>query len=450
MIIKLFTYLRSVQFFILTLVILGIIAILGILIPQGWEHSRYLQKYGNIIAALIIKARWYHIFSSFWFIIPLCAFSFNLVFCIFSRLVSLIKIFFIAPIKTAADIPGDKTKAAQKESPSLDNTLSSLEDILKARHFRTHSNQDTDTVFIAAQKNRVGILGSLLLHLGLLLLVAGGIVQYYMGDTAMAVLSKGAKEKIDKLTIQIRMEDFSIVKNEKGDLINYQTDLEILDTTGKTLKAGNTTVNAPLKFKNLYFYQVHYRYVPDAVKSFHAIITDSLSNDTVFNGHIPFNKKYNLDKQNISILCNAFFCDFVFDLKGRKAFNRSNDHKNPAFGITLFQNDSLINSQWIFTNVPSPHGSHGQYNVTIPAYDPAFFSGIEIRKKPGTPVIWMAIIMVSIGMLVVFLLPFRELFLTLTRKEDTTSLTLIQAKPGNTEWFEHEAEEIIQKWKGSE
>lgn len=447
MIIKIFNYLRSVQFFILTLIIIGIIAILGILIPQGWEHPQYLEKYGKVIAVLIIKARWHHIFSSPWFIIPLAAFSFNLVLCIFSRLISLIRTFFISPVKTAANITRDKIKSVQKKKTSPDDALSNIEEVLKAGHFKIHSKHNTDTINIAAQKNRLGVSGSLLLHLGLIIIVAGGIIQYYMGEKDMAVLSKDMKTKIDKFTIQLRMLNFSIVKDENGHIINYQSDLEIMDTTGKTLKAGNTAVNSPLKFRDLYFYQAQYSYVPDAIKSFHAVITDSLSNDTVFNGHIPYKKKYDLDKQNVSVLCDAFFCDFVFDLKSRKAFNRSNEHKNPAFRITMFQNDSLINSQWIFVNFPSPHGSHGRHNFTIQSYDPTYYSGIEIRKKPGTPLIWIAIVIISTGLLLVFLFPFRELYLILKQEGDDTSLEIMPAGPGSAEWFEHEAEEIIQKWK---
>ena len=131
MIIKFFKYLRSIQFFILTLIILGITAILGILIPQGWEHSQYLEKYGKVIAVLIIKARWHHIFSSLWFTIPLAAFLLNIALCIVSRLISLIRTFLISPIQATSNITGGKIKSIQKEKTSLDDALSGLEEILK-------------------------------------------------------------------------------------------------------------------------------------------------------------------------------------------------------------------------------------------------------------------------------------------------------------------------------
>ena len=58
--------------------------------------------------------------------------------------------------------------------------------------------------------------------------------------------------------------------------------------------------------------------------------------------------------------------------------------------------------------------------------------------------------MVSIGLLVVFLFPFRELYLILKQEGDNTFLEIAPAKPSNAEWFEHETEEIMQKWKDGE
>jgi len=64
------------------------------------------------------------------------------------------------------------------------------------------------------------------------------IIAKHVGEFALAQteMRTKMKEKIDKLNIQVRMGNFSIVKNEKGDLINYQTDLEILDYLARLFK----------------------------------------------------------------------------------------------------------------------------------------------------------------------------------------------------------------------
>ena len=447
MIIKIYTYLRSVQFFILALTLLGIAVILGIIIPQGCEYQLYLKKYGKGIAHLLFKARWHQIYSSFWFIIPLIAFSLNLLLCIFSRSFSLWHTLIMQPLKKVAGMENNKTRTVQKENITLDDALFKLKNILKTRNFTIHSKHKKDTIHITARKNIAGIFGSLLVHFGLLFLVAGGIIQFYGGDKSFAVLSNGAKIKIDKFNLQIQMQNFSIVKNNKGEMIKYQTNLEVLDTAGKLLKAGYTAVNSPLRYRNLYFYQAQYKYIPDAIESFHTLIIDSMNNDTIFKGQVPYKKKFTTNKQDISLLCDAFFGDFVFDIKSRTAFNCSDQHKNPAFKISLFKKDSLINSQWIFTNVPSSRESHGRYNCAIASYNPSFYSGIEIRKKPGVPLIWAAIIIISTNLFLVFLFPFRELYLTLKPGENHISLVIGPVKAGRTYWFDKVAEELLAGWK---
>lgn len=149
----------------------------------------------------------------------------------------------------------------------------------------------------------------------------------------------------------------------------------------------------------------------------------------------------------LRLLCDAFFCDFIFDMQTRKPYTRSQEHKNPAFRIKLFKNDSLINSRWIFLNFPASHGSHGRYNCKIESYNPSFYSGIEIRKKPGTPFIWIGIISMSIGLLLVFTFPFRSLYLALESRNDTVLLTVATIDRKPAEWFYDEAEKIILKWK---
>jgi hypothetical protein len=81
------------------------------------------------------------------------------------------------------------------------------------------------------------------------------------------------------------------------------------------------------------------------------------------------------------------------------------------------------------------------------SYAPSFYSGIEIRKKPGTPFIWTAIIIISTGLLLVFIFPFRELYLNLKQEQNRVSLAVTPVKPGGAYWFDKEVEEIIPRWK---
>ncbi len=447
MIKKYLRYLVSIQFFIVTLTLLGIVSVIGIVIPQGWEHPQYLQKFGKGLAFFIIKSGWNQIFASLWFIIPLAAFMANLIFCVYSRIISLITILRQKPLDTSLLQEHESAKKLHYSDTTLENIRNQLEDSLAKNRYSFRKKVEPEAVTITAQKGRIGLTGSMLLHAGLVVLIAGGVIQYYFGDYTQTILSKGKLIPIKKYGIQVRMNNFEIVSNEKGDLLNYATALEILDNDSTVLLSDTTKVNAPLKYRNFYFYQVHYGYDPHTIKQFHAIIIDTVTKDTVFNVAIPFNRKVSLGKADVYLLCDAFLCDFVFDMSTRKPLNRSHEHKNPAFRITMFKNDSLINSQWIFLNFPVPHGSHGQYNCKIISYSPAFFSGIEIRKKPGTTIIWLGILVVSIGIILVFTFPFRQILLVCKEEQGTIHILLAPDKKHAPDWFEEETDTILTSMK---
>jgi hypothetical protein len=267
--------------------------------------------------------------------------------------------------------------------------------------FRT-KNTIVKTVVKTAMKTA----GSFLLYAGFLFLVAGGIVHYWFGDKQSIIVAEGIPELIDRFHVKVLLHDFSIIRNSKGDIINYRSDLELRDTNNRTLICAPTMVNTPLKYHGLYFYQMNYGCQPNAVKRFSAVIADSIG-DTLFSGTIPFKTTFPLGKNNISLLCNDFVCDFYYDFESRTPMTRSHEHANPAFKIILFRKGSAVDSQWIFPKFPAMNSTVNRYSVNIGSYTPSFYSGIQVQKKPGTAYILIGIICVSIGLILVFLFPFR-------------------------------------------
>ncbi len=348
---KIFSCLSSIRLFIAVLALCGLVSLVGIIIPQNGEYDAYVRIFGPSFANIITGCGWNHIFFSAWFIAPLAVFCVNLICCLGKRLFLL------------------------------------------------------STILRQAKKGKAGVAGSLLMHSGVIFLIAGGIIQYYFGDTQSVIVSEGTQESIKKFNMKIFLHNFSIIRNRQGGIINYRSTLELRDTNDRTLISSATMVNAPLKFRCLYFYQMHYGFLPDAVKNFRAVVVDS-TRDTLFSGAIPYKANFPLGKSGLSLACSDFLCDFYYDFENRTPMTRSHEHNNPAFKVTLFRNGSALASQWLFFKYPSMSNKFGRYSVTVLSYDPLFYSGIQVQKKPGTACILIGIISVSIGLVLVFLFPF--------------------------------------------
>lgn len=350
---NIFPFLFSTRLFIAILAVCAVVSLIGIIIPQNFGYDEYTQKFGPGFANIIIDFGWDHIFSSPWFIVPLALFCVNLICCIGNRLLL------------------------------LSMTLRQM------------------------KKKQTRVTGSFLLHAGLLFLVAGGIIQYYCGYDQSVIVTEGTQEVIEQFNLKIFLDDFSIIRNGKGDIINYRSNLILRDTNDTVVLRAPTMVNAPLKYHDAYFYQTNYGYVPNAVDKFRAVVADS-GGDTLFSGVIPYKTAYPLGKSGLSLECSDFLCDFYYDFENRAPVTRSHNHDNPAFKIIMFSNRTVIDSQWIFQKFPQMNRRFGRYAVAIPSYVPLYYSGIQVQKKPGTVYILIGIISVSIGLLLVLVFPFRR------------------------------------------
>ena len=355
---KLFFFLSSIRFFMIILALLGLVSLIGVVIPQDGEIEQYTQKYGSVFAAVITTCGWNHVFSSVGFTVALALFCVNLLFCIGNR-VSIL-----------------------------------------TGHLIGASGAPTFPFW------NIGVMGSLMLHVSLLFLVAGGIVQHYRGATLVVMLTEGEKQPAGTFGFDIMLHDFVISRDALGAVANYQSELELLDK-GKSLSRGTTKVNAPFVWKGYFFYQTMFGHLPNVIKQVSCIVTDS-TDDTVYAGTLPFKKTVTLADSSLRVLCDQFEGDFVFDIQSGEVASRSREHANPAFHMVLFQNDSAIASHWIFLHYLGSQTNFGGYAITVASYDPAFYSGIQVRKKVGTGFIWTGITGVSLGLMLTFLFPFRR------------------------------------------
>jgi cytochrome c biogenesis protein ResB len=345
--------LASTGFFVAVLSLLVLVSLIGILIPQNAGDEAYAGIFGAAFSTVISRCGWDDIFYSPWFFLPLAALCVNLVFCLGGRLFRLV--------------------TAQR----------------------------------GGKKRTTGAAGSFILHSGVLVLMAGGILQYYSGDKQSIIIQEGGQETIEKFNTTVVLRGFSVLKDSSGAIVNYRSDLEIRDMNGCPALNAAALVNSPLKYRGLYLHQMNYGRVPNAVRDLRAVLADP-AGDTLFNGTIPYQTTVALEKSGYSLRCSEFLCDFYYDFENRTAATRSHEHNNPAFKVTLFRNDAPIDSQWLFQRFPLINGGLGRYSAAIPSYTPLYYSGILVQKKPGTFLILAGIIIVSIGLTITLLFPLRR------------------------------------------
>jgi len=249
---------------------------------------------------------------------------------------------------------------------------------------------------------RARALGSIVLHTGVIFLFAGGVASQKMGYIRYGSLGIGATMPVQDRDFLLRVDDFSIDNNSKGEIKDYFSTLSIVRDS-VVLVTKKIQVNDPLIFEGIHFYQSSYGKDPYVIQDavLH-ISSDLMAIDTMVS--VPYDDTIALGKRGMFVCVHDFFGDFVIDMKTREPSSRSETHNNPALKASLFDSfGSVLFDSWLFA---LHKGFHMQENpvvsIELTSYTPQLFTGIQIRKNPGVPLVWAGIGLASLGLVLIF------------------------------------------------
>ena len=260
------------------ILILGIIALtssVGSFIEQDEGKSFYEENYlkpiyGFIDSNLILNLGLDHIYTTWWFLSLLAILSFSLIGCTIRRQFPLFK--------------NSKEYFFKKEKNSFNNLSFSIK--IKNIYYLKESliNQIQNLNFYIYQKKNVtygykGLIGRLspiLVHFSLLLILLGSSIGAFENFKAQEILPKGEvfhiqnSLRVGMITeipqITTRINDFW-VEYENNRIHQFYSNLSILDNFGNEIKEQTISVNNPLRYKNIDFYQSDWNLIGIRIKN---------------------------------------------------------------------------------------------------------------------------------------------------------------------------------------
>ncbi|MDD4803436.1 MAG: cytochrome c biogenesis protein ResB, partial [Syntrophomonas sp.] len=107
--------------------------------------------------------------------------------------------------------------------------------------------------------------GVLLLHLGIVIILAGGVINSYYGLNGLITIYRGNPADVSEgITIEkhflIQLNDFTIKLNPDGSPSQYYSDITVIED-GKPQANQIISVNHPLQYKDIKFYQQGFGYL---------------------------------------------------------------------------------------------------------------------------------------------------------------------------------------------
>ncbi|MDI6849202.1 MAG: cytochrome c biogenesis protein ResB [Candidatus Saccharicenans sp.] len=399
-------FLASLKLGLGLLILIIILSIIGTLIPQGQApefYRQHLRDFSGLIRALDFD----HLYRSPLFLSLIFLFLLNLLFCSWLRLPAKFR---RLRIRDESLLASGQPPAERRDRARLERWLS--EDLLqlavafKKKGYRVRTTGNEDEKIFLARKSRPGLFGPELVHLGLMIIIAGGLISALFSQRISVALTEGQTEKIPGQTFSLRLDRFTTEYYPDGSVKDWKSLVSVLEN-GQVKLQKTIEVNHPLKYRRLGFFQMSYGQDWDRTELGLEISLPGVGTRIV-------NLKAGETREagdNLMVKAPSFIPDFAVDEAGR-AFSRSPEPANPAAMVEIMAGGNQVFVGWVFSRHPEisryQRSTLPGMKVNLKSFSAPPFSVLEAAYDPGANLVWSGSLLLVLGLLISFYLPYRE------------------------------------------
>ena len=238
------------QFAIILLVILAAACALGSFITQGQEYAWYEAMYSKTAAGAIMLFGLDDVFHSLWFVVLTAFLCLNLLLCSVLRFPAVLKQY----RETA-----DPQRLLKKAGTAGDETYrtGSADRVFSEMGMRSvkEGTDESGRPYRFACRGRLGVWGSWLCHVGILILILGfGLGQMTKKEYTVYGVP-GQSKQIGDTDYVLTIEDFDIALREDDTVEQYTAEITVRDIPEGTSRNAQISVNHPQRLYGMKFYQ---------------------------------------------------------------------------------------------------------------------------------------------------------------------------------------------------
>ncbi len=264
-------FLADLRLAIALLLVIAVFSISGTVIEQGQSLAFYQANYpespalfGFLTWKVLLTLGLDHVYRTWWFLALLILFGSSLTACTFKRQLPALRWF------SRTWNFYTQPRQFQKFALSAEFDRSSIEQLiplLQQRRYRVFQQGDS----LYAHKGIIGRVGPIIVHVGILVILLGGIAGAMTGFMAQEMIPSGQTFQIKNITDagpfaapqipkdwSVRVNRFWIDYLPDGNIDQFYSDMSVLDKDGKEVKRKTIHVNEPLRYRGVTLYQANW------------------------------------------------------------------------------------------------------------------------------------------------------------------------------------------------
>lgn len=345
-------WLVSTRTAIALLVIVAVLSMLGVVVGQNLPLEAYEGRYGPLLGRTIAALGVADIFHTWYYIFFLSALTYSVLTCSFVRL-----------------FPRRRS----------------------------------------ARLGRLSVVGSLVTHLSIAVILAGGLMTAVGGFRRPTPEFLAAGDEIDVPDggFSLRVDSARMEIAETGAVRDYVSEVTVI-VDGTEALSKSIEVNHPLVYGGIGVYQ--YEMLPSATSIANVVIGVVLAAPAAEAGHSAvvarMAEEVSIPGTDFTLKPLEFLSDFTYDIERGTAELASLEHSNPAVLVQVLSNGRAVDESWLVAGFAGHEGGENlPFRMFLLDYTPDFGSALtrfELSRQPGTPLLFAGFGALSIGLCLTF------------------------------------------------
>jgi len=325
-----------------------------------------------------------------------------------------------------------------------------IEDLLLKRYRQVRKKEMGGNTFVCAEKWAFCYLGVYVVHLGVLVIIAGIMLGSLFGFSASVDIVEGeivdtirldGDRGMKSLDFAIRLDRFYLDFYDNGMPKTYRSDLTF-QKNGRVIYQGPLLVNHPICIEDILFYQASYGMAGDR----EALISIRKRKQEIFR-NIRVGDSFELPGGRESVEIIRIEEDFMRMGPAVKVHARS-ANEEAQFWVFQYRENIETDNPGLLQMAPQFNSSlFKPYVFELKGLVDRHYSGLQVTHDPGLPVVAGGAILMMVGFMITFCFSHRRIWIRIDKAEGETRMSFAGMSSRHPRGLEREIRSILDDYE---